>query len=110
MIELLALSVLAGLVTWRLTSLLHSEDAFGWLREWIKIGHDADNYPAIYPDTFWGRTFQCFWCLALAVGVLTMPLLGAMAGVRAAWWMPLWLASSTVAVWLEKQVMRSKAR
>lgn len=110
MVELLALAALCGLVTWRLTSLLHTEDAFEWLRKWIKIGHDEDGYPIIYPDTFWGRQFKCFWCLANWVSMPVTFAMVAIAHVRWLWLVPSWVASSAFAIWFERQVMRSKGR
>ena len=110
MVKLLALSVLLGLATWRLASLLHTEDAFEWLRKRIGIGNDEQGFPAMYPDSFWGGIFSCFWCLATVVA-LPVALLGiVLARQNPLWWPVLWLASSAVAIWLEKQVMRSRAR
>ena len=110
MMELLALSVLLGLAVWRVASLLHTEDAFEWLRKRIGIEHDEDGFPVIYPDTFWGSIFGCFWCLSLVVALPLALLGGALARQNPLWWPVLWLASSAVAIWLEKQVMRSRAR
>ena len=110
-VDLLALCVVCGLATWRLASLLHTEDAFAWLRRWIKIGHDADKYPVLYPDTFWGRQFQCFWCLSnwASIPVCTMGIL-AVGGMSAWKAVLLDLGSIAFAIWLEKQVMRYQAR
>ena len=66
---ILLLSIVSGLASWRLASLLHTEDAFEWLRTWIGIGNDEQGYPAIYPDTFWGNVFHCFWCLSTLVAL-----------------------------------------
>ena len=111
MIELLALSVLLGLAVWRVASLLHTEDAFEWLRKRIGIEHDEDGFPIIYPDTFWGRQFQCFWCLAnwasIPVCIVGIIAIGGMSPWRAAL---VDMGSIAVAIWLEKQVMRSRAR
>ena len=110
MVELLALAALCGLVTWRLTSLLHTEDAFEWLRKRIEIEHDREGYPFAYPDTFWARQFECFWCLANWVSVPVTLVATIAAGT------PIWqgcilnVASITIAIWLERQLMRSKAR
>ena len=52
MVDLLVLALLCGLVTWRVASLLHTEDAFEWLRARIGIGHDDEGWPIAYPDTF----------------------------------------------------------
>ena len=110
MTDLLVIACVAGLATWRLASLLHTEDAFEWLRKWIKIGHDENGYPAIYPDTFWGKVFDCFWCLTLMASAVVVPFVCAVARVRAVWWAVIWLASGTVAIWTEKQVMRAQSR
>ena len=110
MVELLALSVLLGLATWRLASLLHTEDTFEWLRKRIGISNDEQGFPTMYPDSFWGGIFSCFWCLATVVALPLALLGGALARQNPLWWPVLWLASSAVAIWLEKQVMRSRAR
>jgi len=109
-IELLALSALLGLATWRVASLLHTEDAFEWLRVRVGIGHDEAGFPIIYPDTFWARMFGCFWCMTLLVALPCTVLLGALAGAAPWYWPALWLAGSTVAIWTEKQIMRSQSR
>ena len=106
----LALAVLCGLATWRFSSLLHTEDAFEWLRKWIGIQNDDDGYPAVYPDTFWGNAFHCFWCLTLVAGlpISVGPILAL--GEHWGWIVLIWLASSAVAVWMEKQIMRTQSR
>jgi hypothetical protein len=106
----LTVLTLSGLATWRFASLLHTEDAFEWLRNWIGIGNDDEGYPAIYPETFWGKIFDCFWCLSLVAGV---PVTVYILWVGKAPWLlapPIWLASSTLAIWLEKQIMRTNSR
>lgn len=90
--------------------MLHTEDVFEWLRKWIGIENDEKDYPVIYPDTILGDWFQCFWCLSLAV---SFPLTAV--GVLAAetpvvWMLPIWLAASAIAIWLEKQIMRTQSR
>jgi hypothetical protein len=102
--------LLSGLATWRLSSLLHTEDAFEWLRKWIGIGNDAEGYPAIYPETFWGNVFDCFWCLSLAAAVPIVALVVVVSNAHWAWALPIWLASSSFAIWLEKQIMRTQSR
>ena len=102
--------VLCGLATWRVASLLHSEDAFGWLRRGIGIAHDDKGFPIIYPETFWGRLFGCFWCLSLAAAAPIVAVIAVMARLHIVWALLLWLATSTVAIWTEKQVMRSQSR
>jgi hypothetical protein len=108
--DLRALSVLCGLATWRVASLLHTEDAFEWLRSWMGIENDKDGYPALYPETFWGRLFHCFWCLSLVVALPCCIGILALAEVPWAWALPVWLASSTVAIWTEKQILRAQSR
>ena len=107
---LLTLSILCGLATWRLTSLLHTEDAFEWLRKWIGIENNEEDYPTIYPLTFWGGLFSCFWCLSL---VTALPITVCIVSIGGVPW-PLapffWMASSAIAVWLEKQIMHSHSR
>jgi hypothetical protein len=106
----LATLILSGLATWRLSSLLHTEDAFEWLRKWIGIGNDAEGYPVSYPGTFWGDVFDCFWCLSLMAAVpivVPIALVSKMHIVQAAL---LWLGSSAFAIWLEKQIMRTQSR
>jgi len=108
--DLLILSVLCGLATWRLTSLLHSEDAFEWLRKWIKIGHDDEGYPTVYPDTFWGRQFKCFWCLAGWVAVLPVTIATISTHASLLYAIMMYWPSWTIGIWLERQLMRSRAR
>ena len=110
MIELLALTALLGLAVWRLASLLHTEDAFERVRVALDIEHDEHGFPVVYPDTLGGKVFGCFWCLTLIAAVIVAPIVGWLNGY-AGWEVVLVaLASSAVAIWLEKQVMRSQAR
>ena len=110
MIEVLILSVLCGLITWRIASLLHTEDVFEWLREWIGIENDKQGYPAIYPATFLGDLFHCFFCLATVVALPIIVSLIWWTEVGWAWAFPVWMAASTVAIWTEKQILRSRSR
>jgi len=109
-LELLALSILLGLATWRLASLLHTEDAFEWLRKWIGIGHDEDGLPALYPDTQRAKAFHCFWCLTVPLACGFTAFVGLVMALAGWMWPIIALASSAVAIWLEKQIMRSRAR
>ena len=112
MVELLALALFVGLGAWRLASLLHTEGLF-WcreLRERIGIAHDEEGYPVMWPDTPWGYTFHCFWCLSFLTATVLSVFVGLVLGLCGWMWVPLLLASSAVAAWLEKQVMRSQAR
>jgi hypothetical protein len=101
---------LSGLATWRLSSLLHTEDAFEWLRRWIGIRNDDDGYPVIYPETFWGDVFDCFWCLSLVAAVPITVAVALVSGMGIVEGILLWLASSAFAIWLEKQIMRTQSR
>ncbi len=108
--ELLGVTLFCGLATWRLASLLHTEDAFEWLRKWIGIRNDEDGYPAIYPDGILGDMFNCFWCLSLAASFLvTFPVV-LVGRINLIYALGLWLGSSAFAVWLEKQIMRTQSR
>jgi len=108
--DLAALSLLCGFATWRLASLLHTEDAFEWLRKWIGIGNDADGYPSVYPATFWGGLFDCFWCLSLATAIPITACVVLVEGVPILLALLVWLGSSAFAIWLEKQIMRTQSR
>lgn len=101
---------LSGLATWRLTSLLHTEDAFGWLRKWIGIQHDEERHPIIYPDSILGNLFHCFWCLSLAAGWLVVFPVVLVGRINLIYGLLLWLGSSAFAIWLEKQIMRTQSR
>jgi hypothetical protein len=106
----LAMLLLSGLATWRLSSLLHTEDMFGWLRHWIGIRNDDKGYPVIYPGTFWGNVFDCFWCLSLVAAV---PITAIVAWVSKMHWALaglFWLGSSAFAIWLEKRNMGAHSR
>jgi len=109
-VELLALSLLLGLATWRLTSLLHTEDTFEWLRKRIGIEHDEEGWPVVYPDTESGKAFHCFWCLTVPLACGFTAFVGLLMALAAWTWPIIALASSAVAIWLEKQIMRSRAR
>ena len=107
---ILIVAIISGLASWRLASLLHTEDAFEWLRTWIGIGNDEQGYPAIYPDTFWGNVFHCFWCLSTLVALPVTALAVGLSGEKWQWTPLIWLAASAVAVITEKWVMRSASR
>ncbi len=102
--------VLCGLSAWRLASLLHTEDAFEWLRKWIGIENDEQGYPAIYPGTLLGDVFHCFWCLSLVTAAPVTIVVAVMSEMHWLLALLLWLAASTVAIWTEKQVMRAQSR
>jgi hypothetical protein len=67
------------LATYRLTSLLYREvgpwNLMSRIRNFFGIVHDYDEvtrkelgHPHGYPITFWGKLFECFWCLSVWVG------------------------------------------
>lgn len=106
----LATLLLSGLATWRLASLLHTEDAFEWLRTRIGIENDEEGYPSIYPGTVLGDLFHCFWCLSLATAlIVTLPVV-LLGRINLIYGLLLWLGSSAFAIWLEKQIMRTQSR
>jgi len=108
--EALLASLFIGLASWRIASLLHTEDAFEWLRRWLGIWPDEDGYPAIYPDNIWGKVFDCFWCLSTLVALPVTVLVVVLSGEHI-WKAPLiWMAASTVAAWGEKWSMKSHSR
>lgn len=102
--------LLCGLATWRFASLLHTEDAFEWLRSLVGIGNDEKGYPAVYPETFWGKVFHCFWCLTLAAGLVIVLPVVLWERMNLIWALLLWLSSSAFAIWTEKQIMRTQSR
>ena len=108
--DILSVTLVCGLATWRLTSLLHTEDAFEFLRKWIGIGNDAEGYPVSYPDGLWGDMFNCFWCLSLATAVPLSAVAVLAAQVSPVWMLFIWLGSSAFAIWLEKQILRTQSR
>jgi hypothetical protein len=108
--DFLVLALLCALVTWRVASLLHTEDAFEWLRRWIGIENDERGYPTIYPQNFLGKLFHCFWCLSLVVSVPVTALVVYLSGTALPWAPLLWLSASTIAIWIERQVLRSQSR
>ena len=110
MIDLLILSILCGFTSWRVASLLHTEDIFERLRRWIGIDNNEDGYPAIYPDNTLGEIFSCFWCLSTVVALPITAAAAWWAEIHPAWVFFVWMAASTVAIWTEKQVMRAQSR
>lgn len=107
---LLTLTLICGLASWRLASLLHTEDLFEWLRKWIGIEHDESGYPFSYPTNLWGKIFDCFWCLSLVTSGLMTIVAVLAAQVYPAWIGFIWLGASAIAIWLEKQIMRTQSR
>ena len=64
--------VVGILATYRLTSLLQREvgpfELFVKIRGLFGIVHDSLGFPHGYPDTVFGKLFECFWCLSVWVG------------------------------------------
>jgi hypothetical protein len=89
--------VVGVLATYRLTSLLHREvgpfKMMAWIRARFGVLNDYDGYPHGYPETMWGKLFECFWCLSVwvATGVTLVIALGG-------WWILLPLALSGGAI------------
>jgi hypothetical protein len=71
--------IVAGLATWRLTSILHREQIAAPIRKQIGImpvAEDEDDPEYwIYPDNFIGKVFHCSWCLSVWVAGLNTILL-----------------------------------
>ena len=89
--------IIGVLATYRVTSLFQGEvgpfDMFVWIRKRFGIVHDHLGFPHGYPDTMFGKLFECFWCLSIWVGtgVSVMLALGL-------WWLLLPLALSGGAI------------
>ena len=89
--------VIGVLATYRLASLLQREvgpfNMFVWIRERFGIVHDVLGFPHGYPETMWGKLFECFWCLSVWVGtgVTIVMVLGG-------WWLLMPLALSGGAI------------
>jgi hypothetical protein len=107
--DLLALTVVLSLASWRLSSLLYNEDPLGWLRRLLGIVELEDG-TLTYPENVIGATFSCFWCLSLVVALPVALLCGWLAELAAWSWPVLWLASAAGTIWMEKWTGRSKAR
>lgn len=102
--DLIGLTLVTSLATWRLTSLLVSErgplNIFEKLRERAGIGHH-EHEPTFYPGTQIGDFFNCFWCVSMWCSALVTVLLLV---VSLPWWAYplLWLAGSTGAIIVEE--------
>ena len=89
--------VVGVLATYRLTSLLYREkgpfDMFVWIRKRFGVIHDHLGFPHGYPETMWGKLFECTMCLSVWVGagVTVVMMLGG-------WWVLLPLALSGGAI------------
>ena len=64
--------ILMALATWRMTSLLMKENGpfnmFVLIRRIVGIKHYDDGSVLSYKDNFFGRLFECSWCLSVWVG------------------------------------------
>ena len=88
--------------------MLYSEQMFDGLRKKIGIIHDEER-PVMYPDTFWGNVFECFWCLSLFISLFVS--LAATIALQWWGWLPLlWFSAAAGAIMTEKWIGRSKAR
>jgi hypothetical protein len=77
--------------------LLHREvgpfSVFVWFRERFGIVHDVFGFPHGYPNTMWGKLFECYWCLSVWVGILVTVIV-----VIDLWWLLLPFALSGGAI------------
>lgn len=71
--------IVGGLAAWRITSILHREKIAAPIRKKIGImavaEDDEDPNYWIYPNSFIGQVFHCFWCLSVWVGMILTPIL-----------------------------------
>lgn len=109
---MLELVILIALASWRIASLLYSEDGpfkvFRRLRAKLGIIHDEDGFPAAYPENLLGKTFECFWCLSLWVSLFVTLAITFATEVK----MPgvLWLGGGAGAIMIEHWMFRSRGR
>jgi hypothetical protein len=108
--SLLMWALLLSFSTWRITSLLHSEKMFRWLRTLIGIV-DLDGEMA-YPDppTLLGSIWECFYCLSLYVAMVLAFIITIVYKFSFLSWFILSLSSSAGALWVEKRIGVSRAR
>jgi len=89
----IAYLIIAILATYRLTSLLMKElgpwKMFTKFRSMFGIIHSSMGYPHGYPETFFGKLFECHYCLSVWVGAAV-----AVAMLLGLWWLMLPLALS----------------
>lgn len=85
------------LATYRVTSLLQREvgpfKIFVWIRERFGIVHDVLGFPHGYPNTLWGKLFECYWCLSVWVGAMVTVMMA-----LDLWWLLLPVALSGGAI------------
>lgn len=87
--------VVGSLAAWRLTNIAHWEKIFRPVRRLFDIRED-DEGRFIYPDTFFGKLWSCFWCLSVWVS------LGVTIVILVFPWVLLPFAISAVAIIIEK--------
>lgn len=96
--------VVGTLASWRLTNIAHWEKIFTPVRKLFGIkeipiinkdGNIVDT-KFIYPDTFFGKLWSCFWCLSVWVS------LGVTIVILVFPWVLLPFAISAVAIIIEK--------
>lgn len=94
--------IVAGLATWRITSILHREKIAAPIRRAVGIVPFSEDRPEddpenwVYPANFIGDLFYCTWCLSMWVG-------GAVLGILLLF--PIGLLPfglSAIAIWLEQ--------
>lgn len=65
------------LAVWRITNILQREEIAAPIRHKVGIvepdGEDPDYW--IYPDSFLGKVFYCFWCGSVWIGIFVTVLL-----------------------------------
>jgi len=112
--SLLGQVIILSLATWRISSLLHSEDG-PWdvmkkLRKFFGIIHDEDGEPIAFPSLL--SWMDCFWCVCLFVGLLISTIWCIMRTdvPECQEWFVIWMGSSAVSILVEKWLGRSKAR
>lgn len=60
-------AIIAALATARITLILHEERIARGIRGLFGIVEEDDDL-TIYPETFWGYLFGCYWCLSVWAG------------------------------------------
>ena len=99
----IAYLIIAVLATYRLASLLMHEVGPGKIltkfRSLFGIIHDSMGHPHGYPETVFGKLFECYYCLSVWVGAIVT-----LAMVLGLWWLMLPLALSGGAILCVKAV------
>lgn len=60
--------VLMVLATWRIASIIHTEEIGRGFRK--IFGVDEDDSIITYPNNFFGKLISCFWCVSVWSGIL----------------------------------------